>query len=216
MRTFLLTGSLILVLAACGAPAATRSDTPVPPTGEPSLPSATPLPTGEPGQDLAVEPSAAPAVETPAAQPSVANATPATAATSVPSPAPPSTVTPAPALPLPSPPPQVTALALPVPEVQPPPVNIAEQAILPADLLARLVSDLAARSGSNPSAITLIGAEAVIWNDGSLGCPQPGIVYPQVQIEGYRVILRIGDRDYDYRVGKSGSFVLCERPIRQP
>lgn len=214
MRVLLLTGSLILVLAACGAPAATQGDTPVPPAGEPSLPSATPLPTGEPGQSLVTEPSASPAAGTPAASPSVADATLATAAPSVPSPAPQSTATPAPAIPLPSPPPQVTALALPTPEVQPPPIG--EQAILPADLLARLVSDLAARTGSDPSAITLIGAEAVIWNDGSLGCPQPGMVYPQVLIEGYRVILRAGDRDYDYRIGKGGSFVLCERVIRQP
>jgi hypothetical protein len=100
--------------------------------------------------------------------------------------------------------------------VQPPPVSITEQAILPADLLARLISDLSARSGSDPSAITLIGAEAVIWNDGSLGCPQPGMIYPQAQIEGYRVVLRIGDRDYDYHVGKGSSFVLCERSARQP
>lgn len=228
MRTLLLTGSLILVLAACGAPTATQSDTPVPPAGEPSLPSATPLPTGEPGQNLVVEPSVPLAADTPAAAPSIADATPATAAPSVPSPAPqsmatpapvpspapPSTATPAPAIPLPSPPPQVTALALTTPEVQPP--SMGEQAILPADLLAPLVGDLSARSGSDPSAITLIGAEAVIWNDGSLGCPQPGMVYPQVQIEGYHVILRVGDRNYDYRVGKGGSFVLCERAIRQP
>lgn len=229
MRTLLFTGSLILLLAACSAPAATRGDTPVPPAGDSSLPSATPLPTGEPGQSLVTEPSASPAAETPAATPSIVDATPTTVATPVPSPVPPSTATPAPVpsptppsmstpaptVPLPSPPPQVTALALPTPEMQPL-VNIGEQAILPADLLTRLVGDLAARSGSDPSAITLIGAEAVVWNDGSLGCPQPGMVYPQVQIEGYHVILRVGDRDYDYRVGKGGSFVLCERAIRQP
>lgn len=95
-------------------------------------------------------------------------------------------------------------------------MTIGEQAILPADLLARLVGDLASRSGSDPSAIMLVGAEAVLWNDGSLGCPQPGMVYPQVQIEGYHVILRVGDRNYDYRVGKGGSFLLCEQPARRP
>lgn len=228
MRMLLFTGSLILVLAACGAPAAIPGDTPVPPAGEPSPPSATPLPTGEPGQNLVAEPSAVPAAETPAAAPSIAAVTPPTAATPVPSPAPPPTVSPSPVpspaslsastpasgVSLPSPAPQVTALALLTPEVQPPPIR--EQATLPADLLVRLVGDLAARTGSDPSAITLIGAEAVIWNDGSLGCPQPGMVYPQALIEGYRVILRAGDRDYDYRVGKGGSFVLCERVMRQP
>ncbi|MCS6841328.1 MAG: hypothetical protein NZ699_08825 [Roseiflexus sp.] len=211
----LLTGSLILALAACSAPTATQSDTPVLPTGEPSPPSVTPLPTGEPGQIPEVEPSASPAAGTPTAPSVVADIMPTTAATLAPSPAPQSAAPTAPMLTLPSPPPQVTALALPVPEVQPP-VNVVERAILPADLLARLVSDLAGRSGSDPSTITLISAEAVIWNDGSLGCPQPGMVYPQVQIEGYRVVLRVGDRNYDYRVGKGGSFVLCDRPIRRP
>ncbi|ABU58354.1 hypothetical protein [Roseiflexus castenholzii] len=231
MRFLLLTGGLILMLAACGAPTATRGDTSVPPAGEPLLPSAAPLPTGEPGQNLIAEPSASPAAETPAAAPSVVDAAPETAATPaappptppstatmapVPSPAPQSMVTAAPTVSLPAPPPQVTALTLPTPEAQPPPVNIGEQAILPADLLARLIGDLSVRSGSDPSTITLIGAEAVIWNDGSLGCPQPGMIYPQVQIEGYRVVLRVGDRDYDYRIGKGGSFVLCERSTRQP
>ncbi|MFQ3630476.1 hypothetical protein, partial [Roseiflexus sp.] len=201
MRLFLLTGGLLIALAACGAPAATLSDAPAPATGEPSLPpSATPLPTGEPVPDLSAEPSPTPVTGTSAALPSATDRAPTPAATAAPSPVPPPTPVVASATPLP-PPPQVTALALPAPEVQPPPMTIGEQAILPTDLLARLVGDLALRSGSDPSVITLVGAEAVLWNDGSLGCPQPGMVYPQVQIEGYRVILRIGDRDYDYRVG---------------
>ncbi len=165
--------------------------------------------------DLSAEPSPTPVTGTSAALPSATERAPTPAATSAPSPVPPTPVA-ASATAFPPPPTQVTALALPIPEVQLPPVTIGEPAMLPADLLARLVGDLASRSGSDPSAITLIGAEAVLWNDGSLGCPQPGMVYPQVQIEGYRVILRIGDRDYDYRVGKGGSFMLCDQAARRP
>jgi hypothetical protein len=145
--------------------------------------------------------------------PSTAN--PTTAASPQPAPvAPQATIA---ATPVP-PPPNVTALVLPGPALQPPPATVVEQAVLPNDLLTRLIDDLALRSSSDPAAISLVGAEAVIWNDGSLGCPQPGVAYPQVQIEGYRVLLRIGDRDYDYRVGRRGSFVLCEqgRPVRSP
>jgi len=229
MRALLLMSALVIVLAACGTPAATVDGTPAPVTSETvALPSATPLPTGEPATPLVVEPSATPATlptdeaGTPQAAPlatsvieppSTANPTPDAS----PQPAPAASQATIAATPVP-PPPNVTALALPGSALQPPPATIVEQAVLPGDLLTRLIDDLALRSSSDPAAISLVGAEAVIWNDGSLGCPQPGVAYPQVQIEGYRVLLRIGDRDYDYRVGRRGSFVLCEqgRPMRSP
>ncbi|MGQ9548407.1 MAG: hypothetical protein ACUVSY_07515 [Roseiflexus sp.] len=226
MRARLLTSSLVIVLAACGMPAATGKGTPAPATGETVvLPSATPLPTGEPMTPI-VEPLATPMTlptdeartpagsqATPVIEPPATNPTPA--ASPQPAPAtPPAAIA---ATPVP-PPPNVTAPALPSPALQPPPATIVEQAVLPDDLLARLIDDLALRSGSDPAAITLVGAEAVIWNDGSLGCPQPGIAYPQVLVEGYRVLLRIGDREYDYRVGRRGTFVLCEqnRSVHSP
>ncbi len=243
MRVLLLLSGLVLVLAACSMPAATGNGTPASiPLGEiVALPSATQLPVGEPMTPLVVEPAttpvtlppnevgtppteplATPVIEPPAVSSTLAAApqpTPAVSPTLAASPqptpaAPPATIV---ATPVP-PPPNVTALALPGSAPQTPLATIVEQAVVPNDLLTRLIDDLALRSSSDPAAITLVGAEAVIWNDGSLGCPQPGVVYPQVLIEGYRVLLRIGDRDYDYRVGRRGSFVLCEqgRPVRSP
>lgn len=244
MRVLLLLSGLVLVLAACGMPAATGNGTPAstPSIGEiVALPSATPLPAGEPMTPLVVEPATLPAtlppneVGTPPAEPlaTLVIEPPAVSPTSAASPQPTPAASPKPAAspqPTPAappapivatlvpPPPNVTALALPGSALQPPPATIVEQAVVPNDLLTRLIDDLALRSSSDPAAITLVGAEAVIWNDGSLGCPQPGVAYPQMLIEGYRVLLRIGDRDYDYRVGRRGSFVLCEqgRPVRSP
>jgi len=39
-----------------------------------------------------------------------------------------------------------------------------------------------------------------------------------VLVEGYRVLLHVGDRDYDYRVERRGSFALCEQstPMYSP
>jgi hypothetical protein len=76
----------------------------------------------------------------------------------------------------------------------------------------RLAADLTARAGVDRAAIAVVQAQAVTWNDGSLGCPQPGVSYSQAQVAGYRVILRASNRDYDYHVGARGRFVLCDRP----
>ena len=82
---------------------------------------------------------------------------------------------------------------------------------VPRDLLGAVVDDLAAKTGAERSAIEVVRAEAVTWNDASLGCPEPGKVYIQMLSEGYRIILRHAGEDYDYRATRGGSFVLCER-----
>ena len=81
---------------------------------------------------------------------------------------------------------------------------------VPDDLLTLIRADLAARTGLDPEVFALIQAEAVTWNDGSLGCPQPDEYYAQVLVEGYRVVLSHLDREYDYRVGRNSEFRLCE------
>ncbi len=53
--------------------------------------------------------------------------------------------------------------------------------------------------------ITVTRAEAVVWNDGSLGCPKPGEFYIQMLINGYWVVLEVEGIEYDYRVSDKGS-----------
>jgi len=72
------------------------------------------------------------------------------------------------------------------------------------------VADLAARLNVPASEIEVISEEAVVWPDGSLGCPQPGMNYIQILIEGYRVILAYDGKTYDYHAGRS-SVILCEQ-----
>lgn len=83
---------------------------------------------------------------------------------------------------------------------------------VPAALQAQLLADLEQRTGAQRSAFVLVRAEAVIWNDGSLGCPKPGEVYIQALVNGYWVVYRIGEREYDYRAAENGVFFLCEQP----
>ena len=56
----------------------------------------------------------------------------------------------------------------------------------------------------------MVRAEAVVWNDGSLGCPQPGEFYIQILVNGYWVISQVEGVEYDYRANDSGFFTLCE------
>lgn len=73
-------------------------------------------------------------------------------------------------------------------------------------------ADVATRAGVDPTAVEVVTAEAVEWSDGSLGCPQPGMVYTQAIVSGWRVVVRAGGRDFDYRVTGPGQFRLCDRP----
>ena len=66
--------------------------------------------------------------------------------------------------------------------------------------------------GVDLSAATVVSAEAVEWPDGSLGCPEPGMVYMQVITPGYQVVISIGGKEYDYRATDAGQVRLCAAP----
>jgi hypothetical protein len=84
---------------------------------------------------------------------------------------------------------------------------------VPEDLLESILEDLQERKGMGREEITIERAEAVVWRDGSLGCPQPGMMYIQVLMPGYLVVLQVRDDVYNYHAGESGHFLLCERSL---
>ena len=94
-----------------------------------------------------------------------------------------------------------------VPEPAPPVTGEA-----PAEVLARIRGDLATRTGSDTAALKPVRDEAVTWNDGALGCPRFGEVYPQQTMRGYWVVYAVDGKSYDYRVDARGRFRLCENP----
>lgn len=91
-----------------------------------------------------------------------------------------------------------------------PPAEPAPTGEAPSALLVAIHEDLERRSGGSRVDFELLRSEAVLWNDGALGCPQPGMFYPQVLINGYRIVIRYRDKDYDYRADDRGGFRLCE------
>jgi hypothetical protein len=83
-----------------------------------------------------------------------------------------------------------------------------------ADLLAlakQARSDLAGHLDVSEDEIAITGASSVVWNDGSIGCPEPGMSYTQSLVDGARVTLLHGDVSYTYHQGGDGLF-LCEEP----
>ena len=81
---------------------------------------------------------------------------------------------------------------------------------VPQGLLDAIYKDLAGRTGTVPDEISVIQAQSIVWNDGSLGCPQPGMAYTQATVPGYWVVLEVDGKQYDYRVTSRGYFFLCE------
>lgn len=80
---------------------------------------------------------------------------------------------------------------------------------VPPDFLDRVTAHAAETSGMRADQIQIIRAEAVEWSDGSLGCPEPGMVYTQAIVRGYWVELQAGDLVFDYRTSADGTFRLC-------
>ncbi|MBT8135442.1 MAG: hypothetical protein KJO54_00380 [Gammaproteobacteria bacterium] len=81
--------------------------------------------------------------------------------------------------------------------------------VVPAELLQKIRADLAERSGTDRG-ISVQLAEAVVYNDGSLGCPEPGMMYTQALVNGYRVVLQQDGQQFDYRASERGYFRLCQ------
>lgn len=79
----------------------------------------------------------------------------------------------------------------------------------PQGQIDRAVRDLAARIGVAESAIAVQSSEAVEWSDGSLGCPQPGLVYTQAIVPGYRIVLEADGTTYTYHANARTTVVLC-------
>jgi hypothetical protein len=95
---------------------------------------------------------------------------------------------------------------------QPPNDNGEMTGEVPDQLLRQIVSDAMDRTGASEDEIEVVTAEAVTWNDGSLGCPQPGMMYTQALVDGYRVVLDADGQELNYHTDNRGHFVYCDNP----
>lgn len=89
-----------------------------------------------------------------------------------------------------------------------PPQAISQpQRDLPA--VAAAIALFAAQAGLSPDQVQLKQVERVTWPDGALGCPQPGQMYAQMLVEGYRVALEGGGQQAEVHTDLRGRAVSC-------
>ncbi len=88
---------------------------------------------------------------------------------------------------------------------------------LPDDLRARptvaaAIADLAQRQGIDPAQVVIAAWSPVTWNDGSIGCPQEGMGYTQVQVDGELLLLRVDTALFQYHARGGAPFAYCANP----
>ena len=92
----------------------------------------------------------------------------------------------------------------------PSPANGSDTGAVPDEILQAAVADAAKQTGVDPTAITVTSAEPVTWPNGALGCPEPGVMYTQALVPGYRIKLDAGGQQLDYHASESGTVKLCK------
>lgn len=85
------------------------------------------------------------------------------------------------------------------------PVPKGETSPLPEFVRSMVLADAARLSGSKPADMAVIESVAVTWPDGSMGCPEQNMYYPQLPLPGYRVVVLAEDKTYDYRIASPPS-----------
>jgi hypothetical protein len=81
-------------------------------------------------------------------------------------------------------------------------------------LVTKALEDLSGRLKVGVDEIIVVEAVLVVWPDASLGCPQPGMVYAQVPVDGTLIRLSVGGKVYEYHGGGWTDPFLCEEVIK--
>jgi hypothetical protein len=77
-------------------------------------------------------------------------------------------------------------------------------------LVQGAIDDLAERLGVERTEVIVIDSRGVTWGDTSMGCPEPGVGYLQVLVDGAFAVLEVDGRRYHYHGGNP--LRLCENP----
>jgi hypothetical protein len=79
------------------------------------------------------------------------------------------------------------------------------------NLVDQAKADLAERLTIGIEEIDLIETRQVVWPDGSLGCPQPGMQDIQVLTPGTLILFEANGIQFEYHAGER-SILYCKKP----
>jgi hypothetical protein len=83
---------------------------------------------------------------------------------------------------------------------------------LPTVPVDQAVTEAGGEFDVDPDRIEVLVAEEVTWPDGSLGCPEPGEMYTQALVEGYRIVLEVDGEEVHYHGARDEPPFRCEDP----
>jgi hypothetical protein len=113
--------------------------------------------------------------------------------------------------------PSISAPPLPPDLTIPPSMSLPpELGQVPVELFLDAAEQAAAVASVSIDQVSVVRAAAVTWNDGSLGCPEPGQLYTQALVPGYWLVLEAGGRQFDFRADHDGPPRLCAEGQGQP
>jgi hypothetical protein len=85
---------------------------------------------------------------------------------------------------------------------------------IPREVRRAVVADAAKRFKVTEDAVVLTRAEQLTWSDGSLGCPEPGRMYTQMLVAGFRVVAKTSAGELTYHTDSRGNAVSCGIHLR--
>jgi hypothetical protein len=107
--------------------------------------------------------------------------------------------------------PQSPARPVPTPAANTPapaPLPTAVQAFI-----GPVLDDAAQRSGATRAQLNVKSAQAVMWSDGSMGCPQPGRMYTQALVPGWLIEIAVAGAPtatvLRYHASQRGAWLHC-------
>lgn len=96
-----------------------------------------------------------------------------------------------------------------------PPPGAAEASFVSLDALpeeiAAAIADASQRFDVPEAEVAVAGALRVTWADGSLGCPEEGMMYTQALVPGYLLTLEVAGQRFQYHGADGEAPFLCER-----
>lgn len=80
-----------------------------------------------------------------------------------------------------------------------------------ADVQAAIAAE-AERRGVEVSEVRIAGYADVTWSDGSIGCPEPGMMYTQALVPGHQLVLEVDGELASYHAAQGRDFTYCAGP----